>query len=432
MLTRTSPRLYARSAASARRALAFAMAAVLLVGGCGALSDSGGDGTTTVDVWLMKGSLTDEFTKDFVNDYESRNPGVEASVTVHEWPGINKKVHKALRSGDGPDVIEVGNTQVAEYVEAGGVRNFTTEVVDLGGDDWIDGLAASGQVDGYQFGVPFYAANRVVIYRKDLFRQAGIESPPRTREQWLSATELLDGPPGQQGIYLPGQNWYVLAGFIWDEGGDLAVERSGRWAGEVDSPEALRGMDFYSRLQSYGEARPDADEADPDELQVFAKGEIAQLIAVPGSAKLITDTNPELAGKLGFFPVPGKKAGTPGAVFTGGSVLIMPEKSDAQEEGYEFIKQLASDDWQQRMARTMSFVPNKSTLTGALESEPGAAAMAKAAENGRATPASPHWGDLEARNPLKEYQTAVLRGADARKAARTASEKITRLLSGGP
>ncbi|MEV7522581.1 hypothetical protein, partial [Streptomyces sp. NPDC091371] len=27
----------------------------------------------------------------------------------------------------------------------------------------------------------------------------------------------------QQGIYLAGQNWYVLAGFVWDEGGELAL-----------------------------------------------------------------------------------------------------------------------------------------------------------------------------------------------------------------
>ncbi|RLL69883.1 extracellular solute-binding protein [Streptomyces sp. Z26] len=426
---RSGPRLRTRSAPTVRRSLLCALA-LLLLAGCGTLSDPGG-GTRTVEVWLMKGSLTEEFTDDFVRDFESRNPGAKAHVTVHEWPGIDKKVHRALRSDDGPDVIEVGNTQVAEYVEAGGVRNFTTEFAELGGDDWIDAMASSGQVDGYQFGVPFYAANRVVIYRKDLFEKAGVDAPPRDREEWLEATERLDEPEGQQGIYLPGRNWYVLAGFVWDEGGELAVERSGRWAGDVDSPEAVRGMEFYARLQGYGDADAAADEAHPDELEVFARKDVAQLVAVPGSAKLITDANPELAGKLGFFPVPGKRAGTPGSVFTGGSVLIMPERSDAREEGYDFIRLLASDGWQQRMANTMSFVPNKARLTEALEREPGTAAMAEAAENGHATPASPHWGDLEADNPLKTYQTAVLRGADVRTAARRASEEITRLLNGG-
>ncbi|WP_223165332.1 GNAT family N-acetyltransferase [Lentzea indica] len=43
-------------------------------------------------------------------------------------------------------------------------------------------------------------------------------TPPKTREEWLAATAKLD-QGDQQGIYLPGQNWYTLSGFVWDEGG---------------------------------------------------------------------------------------------------------------------------------------------------------------------------------------------------------------------
>lgn len=415
-------------AAMAVRAVALALATALL-GGCGVLADPGEE-DRTVKVWLMKGSLTEDFTASFVRDFEFRNPGVQAEVTFHEWPGIDKKVTGALRTGDGPDVIEIGNTQVAQYVEAGGVKNLTTKVVDLDGDGWITSLAESGQVDGYQFGVPFYAANRVVIYRKDLFARAGITSPPRNREEWLADTALLDGPSHQQGIYLPGQNWYVLAGFIWDEGGDLAEERSGRWTGALDTPEALRGMEFYRRLQALGRGPVDSDEAGPDQQKVFADGQIAQLIAVPGAARLITEKNPELAGRLGFFPIPGKEKGEPGAVFTGGSVLILPEKSDQPDAGYEFVKLLAGAGWQRRMAETMSFVPNRTALSDALRGEPGAEAMAEAAGRGHATPASPHWGDLEAENPVKAYLTAVLGGTEARSAAAEASHRITEILNG--
>ncbi|MCT2591487.1 extracellular solute-binding protein [Streptomyces sp. N2-109] len=430
MLTRYSARRTRRAHRTSRRLLALAVATALL-SGCGGISDAD-DETRTLDVWLMKGSLTDSFTNSFVQDFETRNPGVQVEITVQEWPGINKKVSKALKSGDGPDVIEAGNTQLAEYVDSGGVRNFTTSVIDLDGDNWIPGLKESGQIDGYQFGIPFYAANRVVIYRTDMFEEAGITSPPKNRAEWLKDTAELDAAEGRQGIYLPGQNWYVLAGFVWDEGGELATELSGQWTGSLDTPAARRGMEFFEKLHALSDARSDADESKPNELDVFAKGDIAQLIATPGSAKLITDANPTLQGKLGFFPVPGKKSGEPGAVFTGGSVLIMPEKSDRKDEGYEFVKLLTGDAWQKRLAQTMSYVPNKSTLAGALKDEPGAAAMAEAAANGHATPASPHWGNLEADNPVKEFQTAVLNGADPKEAARTATDKITRLLSGSP
>lgn len=413
---------------SAVRALALA-ASTSLLAACSMLTD-GGEETRTLQVWLMEGSLTDDLTGSFVRDYERRNPGVDVEVTVQEWPGVDRKVTAALRSGEGPDVIEVGNTQVAQYVETGRVQNLTIRMIDLGSDEWLPGLATSGQVDGYQYGVPFYAANRVVVYRKDLFAEAGITSPPRTREEWLTATAALDSPPGQQGIYLPGQNWYVLAGFVWDEGGRIAVERSGRWTGTLDSPEALRAMEFYRELQSRGEAPTDSDEAEPDQEQVFAEGRVAQLITVPGAARLITDTNPDLKGKLGFFPVPGKKAKKPGAVFTGGSVLITPEREGTDEAAYEFVKLLSGDVWQRRIAEAMSYVPNKAKLADALDGDPGAEAMARAAEQGHTVPASPSWGDLEADNPIKRFMTDVLRGEDPGAAARRASATISRVLNG--
>ncbi|NED84039.1 extracellular solute-binding protein, partial [Streptomyces sp. SID11233] len=92
----------------------------------------------------------------------------------------------ALASNDAPDVIEVGNTQVAQYAASGGVKDLSDRVTDLKGADWLPGLAEPGKIDGKQYGIPWYAANRVVLYNKDLFAKAGIKKPPATRDEWLS------------------------------------------------------------------------------------------------------------------------------------------------------------------------------------------------------------------------------------------------------
>lgn len=41
--------------------------------------------------------------------------------------------------------------------------------------------------------------------------------------------------------------------------------------------------------------------------------------------------NPALEGKLGYFPVPGKSAAKPGAVFIGGSDLVVPRNTEQRE-----------------------------------------------------------------------------------------------------
>ncbi|WP_455567285.1 extracellular solute-binding protein [Streptomyces chartreusis] len=418
------------------RMLAGVSALVLAGGlsGCGADSGSSGDsadGRTTIDVWLMRDSVSAQFQKEFVAGFEAAHPDIDVKVQIQEWDGIGGKVTAALASNDAPDVIETGNTQVAQFAQSGGLLDLSDKVDELGGDDWLKGLAEPGAYEGKQYGIPYYAANRVVIYRTDLFKKAGVDAAAiKTRDQWIAATEKLN-KGGTQGIYLPGQMWYALAGFIWDEGGDLATGSGDSWKGALDSPEAVRGMKFYEQLQALGEGPKDADEAQPPQAEVMAKGQVAQVISTPGGANVVVASNPDLKGKLGFFPIPGKTAERPGSVFIGGSDLVVPAASGKPDAAFTFIKELTGDDWQRKLAAAMSYVPNKTTLADAVAADPGASAMAVGAAVGRATPNTPGWAAVEAKNPIKDYMTAVLAGADAQSEAEKASASITAAMASG-
>ncbi|ETK31753.1 extracellular solute-binding protein [Microbispora sp. ATCC PTA-5024] len=399
--------------------------------GCGSTSQpqaSGSASPTTLTVWFMRDSLSDGVVDRFRTDFQTAHPGVRLDIQIQEWDGIGQKVTSALASKDAPDVIEVGNTQVAEYASSGGVRDLTGKVADLGGSDWLPGLAEPGKIDGHQYGIPWYAANRVVIYNKDLFAKAGIDAPPKTRDEWIEDTTKLD-KGGVQGIYLPGQNWYTLAGFVWDEGGDLAVKEGDRWRGALDTPQAVAGIEFYRKLQALGKGPKDSDEAKPPQADVFGKGDVAQLISAPGGAAAIEKANPALKGRLGFFPIPGKTADRPGAVFTGGSDLIIPEASQHPDEAYEVVKALAGEKFQTDMAKEMSYVPNRTSFASVLSGNEATAAMAAGAANGHATPNSANWAAVEAKNVVKEYMTTVLTGGDPATEGKAASDVITTILN---
>ncbi|MFF7017927.1 MULTISPECIES: extracellular solute-binding protein [Streptomyces] len=390
-----------------------------------------GDGRTRVDVWLMRDSVSDTFQKEFTADFAKRHPEIDVKIQIQEWDGIGQKITAALASNDAPDVIEAGNTQVAQYAESGGLLDLSDRKDELNGADWLSGLAEPGAYEGKQYGIPYYAANRVVIHRTDLFEKAGVDAKAiKTREQWIDATTKLN-TGGTQGIYLPGQMWYALAGFIWDEGGDLATESGGKWSGALDTPEALRGMAFYEELQALGKGPKDSDEDDPPQAEVMAQGQVAQVISTPGGANVIVEKNPGLKGKLAFFPIPGKTADTPGAVFTGGSDLVVPAAAAHPEEAVTFIKELTGNAWQKKLAVAMSYVPNRTSLASAVAGDPGAAAMAVGAANGHATPNTPGWAAVEAENPIKDYMTAVLTGRDPVKEAAKASQDISRAMNAG-
>ncbi|MET9542811.1 extracellular solute-binding protein [Streptomyces sp. NPDC006553] len=408
--------------------VALAATVALTATACGGSGDpAASGGPEKVTVWIMKDSVTDAFLDRFRTGFEAEHKDIDLDIQIQEWDGIGEKVTAALASKDAPDVIEVGNTQIAQYAASGGVRDLSDRTAELNGADWLPGLAEPGKVDGKQYGIPWYAANRVVIYHRDLFARAGVTTPPKTQAEWLTVTEKLNRGK-TQGIYLPGQNWYTLSGFIWEEGGDLAVKDGSTWKGALDTAQARAGMDFYRQLQALGKGPKDSDEAKPPQAEVFAKGEVAQIIAVPGGAKIVEEINPALKGKLGFFPIPGKTAGKPGAVFTGGSDLIVPEASTHPEAAYEVVKALAGEKWQTDMARTMSYVPNRTSLARVIQDDEGTAAMAAGAAQGRATPNSPQWAAVEATNPIKQYMTAVLTGTDPAQAAAAASQSITKTL----
>jgi N,N'-diacetylchitobiose transport system substrate-binding protein len=55
--------------------------------------------------------------------------------------------------------------------------------------------------------------------------------------------------------------------------------------------------------------------------------------------------------------------------------------------------------------------------------------MAAGAANGHATPNSPNWAAVEAKNLIKEYMTKFLTGDDATADAGAASEAITAILN---
>ncbi|WP_406298400.1 extracellular solute-binding protein [Embleya sp. NBC_00888] len=381
----------------------------------------------TVRVWLMKGSAPDDYIAALKAKFEADHPGAKLDVQIQQWNGIGQKVTGALASNDAPDVIEAGNTQIAQYGASGGLKDLSSKVTELAGKDWLTGLSDPGKVDGKTYGIPFYAANRVVIYNKELFAKAGVQ-PPKTRAEWIENTKKLN-TGDQQGIYLPGQNWYFYAGLLKDEGADIATKSGSAWKANLDAAPAVAAANFYKELQALGKGPKDSDEKTQPEVLAADGGKIAQFVAVPAEAETIAKANPALKDKFGFFPIPGKDASKAGAVLTGGSDLMVPEASKNQDLAYDFIKLINSDEWQTKLAQATKQLPNKTTLGSAVTADPGGAAMMEGAKNGFATPNSPNWASVEENNPIKAYLTKALTGGDPAAAGKEANASIEKTLN---
>ncbi|MFD8501030.1 extracellular solute-binding protein [Amycolatopsis sp. NPDC059657] len=372
------------------------------------------DGTITV--WLMTGTAPDSMSAALHKDFEDAHPGVKVKYEIQQWKGIQEKLTAALASDSPPDVIEVGNTQTPFFAAQGVSADLSGSVADFNGPQWLAGLKASGEYDGKTYGVPFYAANREVIYRKDMFEQAGITAPPTSRAEWLDAITKLKAKfgsdPDFQPLYLPGQYWYALLSFLWDDGGDVAKADGKKFKSTLDSAGSKAGIEFYKQLvETSGTKAPkDNDEATPQQATIYGAGKVAMFIGAPYEVATAAKTDPSLKDKSGAFPIPSKTAGQTAPVFLGGSNLMVPLNSKNQQLAKDYIKLMCSAKYQGELVKA-GYVPGASTDTSGLDADPLASVMAKASKNGRAVPASPKWGEVESgQNPLKDMLTAYLTG----------------------
>jgi N,N'-diacetylchitobiose transport system substrate-binding protein len=425
----------------ARLLLATLLVAVLAAAGCSSSDDGGSQtgtgGSKTLTVWLMDGSAPDKLVADLTTEFQAAHSGVKVTYAKQQWNGIQDKLTTALASNNPPDVIELGNTQTAKFASSGALADLTGKVSDLGGQNWLKAMTESGAWQGKQYGVPFYAANRVVIYRTDLFKKAGV-SAPTSLDQWISDGKKLAAANKSNGrfmpLYLPGQNWYFLSSLIWDQGGDLAVKEGDTWKGALANPQSQAGIADYKKLfDSLSKAPADTDEATPQQFEVMAKGNIGMMVGLPWELNSAVGDAPDLKSKLSAFPIPSHTAGQTAPVFLGGSNLAISAGSKQQDLAYEWLKLLAGEKYQTRLAKENGVLPNSTSLASTtLGDDPVLGAMAKGAENGRITPNDPTWAAVEATpNPIKDMMTKILSGkASAADAATEADNLITQKMAG--
>lgn len=429
------------------RVAAFATAGVaaLALAGCGS-SGSGAAGgdlpdgiPETIDaagekltVWIMQDDYS-ESTLDAIKAEFTERTGAEADVQVQQWEGIATKLSTALGTSTPPDIVDIGNTQVAGYAANGALLDITAYKEDLQqGNTWLGGLEDPATIDGTLYGVPGFAGNRAVIYNKTLWAEAGITEAPTTWDELTADLDKLAAANTSSDfspMYVPGQHFYVGLQFLWENGGEVAVSEDGEWTSTADSDEAIKGIEAWKEFQNtYSVASSRTVDADnPEQEQIFADGKAGAIIATNGSINAILGANPDLTeDEIGTFALPGQVEDTQ-PVMLGGSVWGIAAKSKNPELALVWAQIATSDAVQvDYVFGEQGLMPN-SVENGekvAADLPDTKVGFFEAALNSRATPASPGWTEVEGARLLQELFSTVAAGtATPEEAAATYNSK---------
>lgn len=236
-------------------------------------------------------------------------------------------------------------------------------------DDYVPAaLSAYGEVpagSGHYYAVPMMTDTRMLVYRTDLFEEAGFE-PPQTWTELLSQAQALNegdmngfATHWNPGGDLVATTWNHI---LWSFGGELWNAEDYQVEGVLNSDAAIRAIEFANDLW---ETSPEGSGSFgfDETVSAMCNGSVAMVEIWYGFGNAFTNSEScAQADNIGFAVVPGEDQHF---ISLGGMGISLSKYSDDPEAALALIQWLQSDEVQLRWAAEGGF-PGRTSI---LESE---------------------------------------------------------------
>ena len=416
-MSRPRPPLAAPLAALAA-ALTLAASLALAVGLAGCVD---GDGRTEVVFWAM--GREGEVVAELVPAFEAEHPGIRVRVQQIPWSAAHEKMLTAYVGGSVPDLAQLGNTWVPEFVALDALVPLDslvaqTAAVDPG--DVFAGIWDTNVVDGALYGIPWYVDTRVLFYRPSALRAAGFAEPPETWADWRRAMERISEPDeGRYALFAPLNEW-TLPVVLGMQAGSPLLRDDARY-GAFQRADYRRAFDFLLDLYRDSLAVPPSAQS-TNLYQEFARGDFAMVVTGPWNLGEFRDRLPDsLQSDWATAPLPGPTG--PGTSTAGGSSLVLFRGAEHPDAAWAFASYLSRPDVQARFYERTGSLPARVSAwdRAGLSGDARARAFADQLRRARPTPKVPEWERVT--TVVMRYAEAAARGAMTRDAALAALDR---------
>ncbi|MFG2721221.1 ABC transporter substrate-binding protein [Streptomyces sp. NPDC048416] len=198
-----------RAAAVGAATLSLALAATA----CGGGSSAGGsnDSPKTLTYWASNQGASisvDEKVLGPELDKFEKQSGIKVKLEVVPWSDLLNRILTATTSGQGPDVMNIGNTWSASLQATGALLPWDTATfAKIGGKDRFvaSALGSTGVQGKDPAAVPLYSMSYALYYNKQAFADAGIAAPPATWDELVADGRKIEAK-GRNGLGAEGSN----------------------------------------------------------------------------------------------------------------------------------------------------------------------------------------------------------------------------------
>ncbi|GAA1367087.1 ABC transporter substrate-binding protein [Streptomyces beijiangensis] len=358
----------------AAAAVAVTVSTLAAATACGGGSDSGSGGSNnspkTLTYWASnqapdiatdKKILTPELAK-----FEKQT-GIKVKLEVVPWSDLLNRILAATTSGQGPDVLNIGNTWSASLQATGALLPWDTKNFDaIGGrSKFVDSAVASAGAAGKDpSAVPLYSLSYALYYNKKMFADAGIAKPPATWDELVADGQKIskNGTSGKWGLGAEGGNLSnnIHQAFVLGKqhGADF-FDAAGKPTFTSDGAVAAvkQYVDFMAKDKII--APGNAEYAQNQSLSDFAKGKTAMVLWQAAATTFAAQGMKPSDWGTAPVPVP---SGAPGqdkqvnSMVAGINMAIFKNTKNTKG-ALDFVKFMTSTEEQKILNKTFGAIP---------------------------------------------------------------------------
>ncbi|HHW05877.1 MAG TPA: ABC transporter substrate-binding protein [Methanothermobacter sp.] len=300
----------------------------------------------TIGIWATNPETREYLQKELFPNFEKQNPGVKIEIQWLDVNKINEQLLAGFAAGTAPDLFQGGISSFpALYGSQGKIMNldkFTNSWKDK--RNFFDSAWRTGIYKGHVYGIPLSFDVRPLWYRKDFFKEAGLNpnSPPQTWDQLLRMATKLTKKEGNKvvrsGFWVPTTSFDSIQSgwfhFIVQNGAPGLLNEDLKSVA-FDSPEAIEGIKFYYDL--LWKYNVDVLGGVPTAIPTVPVVAGTSAMAYAGSGQTILDMKKYMSSKyedLGVtLPLKKKKR----AAFLGGTILMMNSQTKYPDVAWKLM-----------------------------------------------------------------------------------------------
>jgi multiple sugar transport system substrate-binding protein len=324
------------------------LALTFLVTGCGGGEEGGegaqGNGKPSGEVRVIMEEVPDtDIVQNMLGQFNEQYPDINIQIEALPYDQMRDKIVSSFMAPEPTyDLIIVDNPWMYDFASSDFLEPLDERINAAGDDynyeDFAEPLRQIAEVDGQTYGVPFYNYGLGLIYRQDLFEQAGL-MPPTTLDGLQSAAQQLQ-QEGRAGIAMQPQRGYK----VFEEWGNWLFAAGGQIQNQngqivLDSPEAREALRKY--IDTYECCAPPNSlnwSFDPA-LRSVSSGNSAMMMSYNWMLPTLNDPDGpagDLAGNFGLAEVPG------GGAVLGAWYWSIPANSANKEAAWTFVQWITS------------------------------------------------------------------------------------------